>query len=94
MHPKGCDYGEKAYIWAVSCFVAAMLCVAVLHCCRKSATESSCGDQVPSLTEIVPLQAEPLTDDEMLECTRAFEDMGRAYSSRQFEVMQGVFCRE
>ena len=83
---------KKAYIWAVSCIAAAMLCVAVLHCCRKSATESSCGEQVPSLTEVVPPQAEPLTDDELLECSRAFEDMGRAYSSRQFEVMQDVFC--
>ena len=37
-------------------------------------------------------QMEPLTENEMLECAHAFEDIGRAYSSRQFEVMQDLFC--
>ena len=40
----------------------------------------------------LPPKKEPLTDDEVQECSRAFEEIGEAYPNLQFEKMQEIFC--
>ena len=73
--------------------VAVLLIVAALRVTRR------CGDNdriTPEMSSAIvtalPSLKEPLTEDEVLKCFLAFEEIGDAYSNLQFETMQEIFC--
>ena len=73
--------------------IAVLLIVAAWRITRKCSGNDcrDVGTASAAETSLPPTQ-EPLTDDEVQECSRAFEEIGEAYPNLQFEKMQEIFC--
>ena len=73
--------------------VAVLLIVAALRVTRRSGDNDRITREMSSaIGTALPSQKEPLTEDEVLKCFLAFEEIGDAYSNLQFETMQEIFC--
>lgn len=73
--------------------VAVLLIVAAWRITRRCDGKDRSDAETASAAETsVPPKKEPLTDDEVQACARAFEEIGEAYSNLQFEKMQEIFC--
>lgn len=73
--------------------ITALLIIATLRLTRRCKCDECRESKSASTTETaLEHQGEPLTEEEALECFRAFEEIGNAYSNLQFETMQEIFC--
>ena len=73
--------------------IAVLLIVAAVRVTRRCSGNDCRDAETASAAETsLPPKKEPLTDDEVQDCSRAFEEIGEAYSNLQFEAMQEIFC--
>lgn len=83
----------RKYCSLVACCIAAIL-TAIVVLTRRPGGISKDSDsciEVSAAKTIPPRQKAPLTTDDVLVCSRAFDDMGKAYSDLRFEDMQKLF---
>lgn len=77
---------------AACCAVVVLIGVSVSHRRADGMFESSTGRRADSSSKISSTgQENPLTEDEMRECSRIFEEIGNAYSNRRPEMMRELF---
>ena len=73
--------------------VAVLLIVAALRVTRRCGdTDRITQEMSSAIVTALPSPKEPLTEDEVLKCFLAFEEIGNAYSNLQFDTMQEIFC--
>ena len=79
---------NKILTWGVCCVAAVLIGGAVLQLGRSRVAEENTMPQSFSADEFAAACNEtPLTEAEVLECSRAFEEIENAYSNLQFETM-------
>ena len=83
---------KRILFWVTCCIVAILIGVAVLQMRRCRTCERIAESQSLSAAEIATASNEvPLTEADILECSRAVEAIANAYSNLQFEAMQELF---
>ena len=83
---------KKTTLLAIG-IIAVVLIVAALRVTRRCGNNDYIAPGMSSAAgSAPPLPKEPLTEDEVLKCFHAFEEIGNAYSNLQFETMQEIFC--
>ena len=73
--------------------IAVLLVIAAVRVTRRcDGKDRSDAAMASAAGTSLPPKREPLAEDEVLACSRAFEEIGEAYSNLQFEKMQEIFC--
>lgn len=73
--------------------IAVLLIIAAVRVTRRcDGKDRSDAAMASAAGTSLPPKREPLAEDEVLACSRAFEEIGEAYSNLQFEKMQEIFC--